>query len=328
MPDRRLLSVSLGAVLTATLALPLVAPALAQPDAYESGHAIYAAVRSQPATPITVGASRIDVVFADGAPGLDRTRVTAWVRRSAAALATYFGRYPVQHLYLLIVADDGDGIHSGVTFGYDGSAIRVHVGRNAGQDAFDKDWILVHEMVHAALPNVPRESLWVQEGEAVYIEPIARAQAGQLDPKEVWRWSLVGMPKGQPGPDDEGLDRTHSWGRTYWGGAAFWLQAEVEIRQRTHGQTGLQTAFRAINQASGGNTAEWSVDRMLATGDAATGGHELTALYAQAKATPMRVDLAGLFARLGVAMKDDQVIFDDTAPLANLRRQITSPPRS
>ena len=222
-------------------------------------------------TEIAIGDSRIDVAFTDGAPGLDRALVLAWVRRSAEAIRTYFGRYPVKHLGLLIVADGSDRIHTGTTFGYAGSAIRVHVGRKADTGAFAKDWILVHEMVHAALPDVPRKSLWVQEGEAVYLEPIARAQAGQLDPREVWRWSLVGMPKGQPEPDDEGLDRTPTWGRTYWGGAAFWMRAEVEIRERTHGRVGLQTTFRAINRASGGDTAEWSVAHMMEVGDQGDG---------------------------------------------------------
>ncbi len=326
MLDRRWLAACCGVALAAAAWATLIPPVQAQPGAYDNGRTIYAALRSQPATSLAIGDSRVDVVFADGAPGLDRARVMAWVRKSAAALKTYFGRYPVKHLGLLIVADDGDHVHSGLTFGFAGSAIRVYVGRNANQDAFDKDWILVHEMVHAALPNVPRESLWVQEGEAVYVEPIARAQAGQIAPEEVWRWSLVGMPKGQPRPDDQGLDHTHSWGRTYWGGAAFWLQAEVEIRERTHNRLGLQTAFRAINQASGGNTASWTVDRMMAVGDAATGGHELATLYAHAKDAPMPIDLQSLFARLGVAMQGDQTTFDAAAPLADLRRQITAPP--
>lgn len=324
MPPTRALCVSLTLAFALALSTPPL-PALA--DAYDSGPAIYAALRTLPSTGIVIGGRRIDVAFADGAPGLDRALVLAWVRRSADAIWTYFGRYPVKHLRLLIVADDSDRIHTGTTFGYDGSVIRVHVGRRANAEAFAKDWILVHEMVHAALPDLPRQSLWVQEGEAVYLEPIARAQAGQLDPREVWRWSLVGMPKGQPEPGDEGLDRTHTWGRTYWGGAAFWMQAEVEIRERTHGRVGLQTAFRAINRASGGDAAEWSVAHMMEVGDAATGGHELSTLYSQMKA-PTRVDLDGLFARLGVALQDGQVVFDDAAPLAAVRREITAPPPS
>ena len=39
-----------------------------------------------------------------------------------------------------------------------------------------------------------------------------------------------------------GLDNTHTWGRTYWGGAMFCLLADVEIRRRTHNRRGLQDA--------------------------------------------------------------------------------------
>ncbi|MGC1305144.1 MAG: hypothetical protein WA840_22480, partial [Caulobacteraceae bacterium] len=282
--------------------------------------------QAPPDAKIQVGGGEIDVRFADGAPGLDRAPVLAWIRKSAVAVSTYFGRYPVPRVGLLIVAEDDDRIRTGTTFGFDGSAIRVHVGRHAGADAFGKDWILVHEMTHLALPTVPRRSLWVQEGNAVYVEPIARTQAGQLDPHEVWRWSLVGMPKGQPGAGDPGMDHTHAWGRTYWGGAAFWLQADVAIRERTHGRLGLQTALRAINRQSGGNTADWSVDQVMAAGDAATGGTELSDLYARMKDAPVPIDLDALFARLGVSLKDGQAMFDDHAPEAWIRRAITAAP--
>jgi hypothetical protein len=322
----------LGVATLAAFGLEATLPVLAQPGAqfgpYDSGQAIYAALRQPPSERIVLDGGEVDVLFADGAPGLDRARTLAWVRKSAGAIRVYFGRFPVKRLGLLIVTDDGSRIHTGTTFGFDGSAIRVYVGRDAGQDAFDADWILVHEMVHAALPNVPRDSLWVQEGQAVYVEPIARAQAGQIDPSEVWRWALSGMPKGQPKDGDEGLDHTHSWGRTYWGGAAFWLLADVQIRERTHGRLGLQTALRAINRASGGNTAQWSVEQLMRVGDAATGGSELSSLYARMKATPTPVDLDGLFAKLGVAARDGQPVFDDAAPWAAIRRQITTRPAS
>jgi hypothetical protein len=299
--------------------------ALAQGGAYESGAQVYAGVRTLPSERIEVGGGEIDVHFADPAkPHHDE--VIAWVRRSAVALSTYFGRFPVRRLDLLIVSVDGEGVHGGTTFGFDGSAIRVHVGRDTSAKSFTDDWILVHEMVHASLPNVPRHSLWVQEGQAVYVEPIARAQAGLLDPREVWRWALIGMPKGEPADGDLGLDGTHTWGRTYWGGAAFWMRADIEIRQRTHNRIGLQTALRTINRESGGNTAEWSVEQLMATGDAATGGHELSTLYQSLKDQPEPMDLAAVFAQLGVAMHVDQVAFDDRAPLADIRRAITAPP--
>ena len=293
---------------------------------YADADSLYAALRQQPHTRLSFEGAEIDVVFADGAPGLDRARVLAWIRASARAVTTYFGRFPVSRVGLLVIAEHGDRIHSGTTYGLDGSAIRIRVGRAASGAAYRDDWILVHEMTHLALPIVPRRSEWLLEGNATYIEPIARAQAMQLDPAMVWRWSMEGMPKGQPLPGELGLDNTPTWGRTYWGGAIFWLLADVNIREQTHGRLGAQDALRAINRRSGGNGTEWTVDQVMAEGDKATGTEVLAMLYAKMKAAPVTIDLHDLFEKLGVSERDGSVVFDDRAPLASIRRRITDPP--
>ena len=295
------------------------------PESYGQPAALYTALRDQPHTRLAIGGGTIDVVFADAAPGVDRARVLTWIRRSAIAVTTYFGRFPVDHVGLLVIADDGEGVGRATTYGFEGSAIRIHVGRAAGADAFARDWVLVHEMVHLALPNLPRQNLWLQEGNATYVEPIARAQAGQLDPAEVWRWALVGMPKGEPTAGDLGLDHTATWGRTYWGGATFWLLADMAIHQRTAGRYTLRDALRGINRASGGNTAAWSAEQVMAAGDAATGTDVLTRLYDAMKATPVHTDLGAVFRQLGVSQVDGRIVFDDRAPLAAFRQRMTRP---
>ena len=309
------------------LALGGAAPLLAaSSDGYADPDEIYAAIRHQPATSIMVGGGLIDVVFADGAPNLDRGRVMNWIRESARAVATYFGRFPVEHAGILVIARDGAEVGFGATYGFDGSAIRIGVGRAADAAVLKDDWVLVHEMTHLALPTVPRRSQWLLEGNATYVEPIARAQAGLLDPKEVWRWSVEGMPKGQPAASDEGLDNTPTWGRTYWGGAIFWLLADVRIREKTHNRLGVIDALRAINRSSGGIAANWSVEKLAAVGDRATGTNELARLYAEMKSSPVTTDLQTLFVNLGVRAHDGKIEFDDSAPLADIRRRITAQP--
>ena len=278
-----------------------------------------------PDTQIRIGGGVIDVSFVDGAPGLDRDLVLNWIRISARAVTTYFGRFPVPEVRLMVNARDGEGI-GGTTFGFHGSLIRLRVGRDADAAAFKRDWVLVHEMTHLALPQVPRRSLWLQEGNATYVEPIARAQAGQLSVQDVWRWTIDDMPGGQPKPGDGGLDGTHDHQRIYWGGAAFWLLADVRIRERTHNRIGVQTALRAINRKSGGNTADWSVDQVMAAGDAATGGTELADLYAELGPKASPVDINALLTKLGVGLKDGKVVFNESAPLAAIREKITAPP--
>ena len=295
---------------------------------YSEPRDLYAALARQSHSTLTIGGGVVEIVFADGAPGLDRNRVMGWIRASAEAVTEYFGRYPVNKVGILVIAEDGARIRGGTTYGFAGAAIRIHVGHEADARAFQKDWIMVHEMTHLALPIVPEESLWMLEGSATYVEPIARAQAGQLSAGDVWRDSLNGMPKGLPMAGDRGLDNTPTWGRTYWGGALFCLLADIKIRQATGNGMGLQEAFRAINRVSGGNAAHWSMARLNAIGDAATGTHVLQDLYDEMKASPIQVDLGALFVKLGVGFADGDVVFDDAAPLSHIRMAILEPRRS
>ena len=215
-------------------------------DTYDDPRALYHALATQPAEPIELDGGTISLVFADGAPGLDRGAVRAWVHLAASALTTYFGHFPIREYGLLVIAQDGDHVGHATTFGFDGSATRVHVGRDASEAAYRSDWVLVHEMMHAALPNLPRRALWLQEGNATWLEPVARAQAGTLPIASVWTQAFRGMPHGEPAPDELGMDGTKRWGRLYWGGATFWLEAEIAIWEQSHGRKGLIDAMRAV----------------------------------------------------------------------------------
>src|ERR1700691_4058468 len=87
------------------------------------------------------------------------------------------------------------------------------------------------------------------------------------------------------------LDNTHTWGRTYWGGALFCLMADIEIHQRTNNRYGLQDALRGIVRAGGNMEHDWPLVRALKAGDEATGVPVLIELYDQMKATPITPDL-------------------------------------
>jgi hypothetical protein len=314
--DRRALLMAMGAAAAGS-------GAMATPG-YDDADAVYRALRTQPATPLKIAGGVIDVVFADGAPGVDRDRVLAWGRRSAIAISTYFGRYPVAHHGLLVIAEASARVGHATTFGFGGSATRIHVGVSADDGAFARDWVLVHEMTHTALPDLPRRALWLQEGNATYVEPIAQAQAGHLPIEDVWRQSLRGMPTGEPDPGDGGMDGTTAHGRLYWGGATFWLLAEVAIHDQSGGRKSLREALRAVNRKSGGDSSRWEPEQLMRVGDLATETHALSALYARFADSRVETDLPALFHRLGVMLRPDGgVAFDDGAPLAALRRSIT-----
>ena len=296
---------------------------LAPPPLYGDPENIYAALRKQPGTTLRLYGGEIKVVFADGAPGVDRERTLAWVAHAAKAVSRYFGHYPVARFGLLVIGEDSHRVGHATTFGYDGAITRVQVGTRADAASFAKDWVLVHEMLHTALPNLPRRALWLQEGNATWVEPVARAQIGWITPEEVWLEAAQGLPKGEPAATEGGMDGTRSWGRLYWGGAAFWLLAEIAIYEQSRGHFLLRDALRGINRTSGGNGVVWEPEQMMKVGDDATGTSALRNIYRQFADGPVDLNVAATLARLGIELEGG-IRLVDGAPLAALRRRITA----
>jgi len=255
--------------------------------------------------------------------------VISWIERAARAVSIYYGRFPVQRVRVRVTLDasDDDSIH-GTTWGNVGgvqAATRMRLGRHVMQQDLVDDWTMTHEFVHMALSSLPDNQSWMEEGLATYVEPIARAQAGQLSARQVWAGVVQGMAQGQPKRGDLGLDQTRTWGRTYWGGAMFCLVADVEIRRRTGNRKGLQDALRAIVASGGTIDKEWPLLNVLAIGDKGTGTTVLVDMYNQWKDTPTTVDLEKLWLELGIQRSGtDGVNLVPHAPLSAIRDAITA----
>ena len=281
---------------------------------------------------IQVGSATIQVDFADGPLDLPRQAVLARIATAASAVATYFGRFPVSSARVLVIPVAGShGVVQGTTWGdmhgFPGFT-RIRLGEHTTAAELAADWTITHELTHMAFPSMPEDQHWIEEGLATYIEPVSRVMIGDLTAPKIWHDIVRDMPQGEPAPGDEGLDRKHTWGRTYWGGAMFCLVADVEIRQQTHNRLGLQDAQRAIVAAGGTIDHNWDLPQALAIGDKATNTHVLTELYAQWKDTPVQYDLPALWSRLGIVSTPGGVEFSSSAALADIREAITRPKES
>jgi hypothetical protein len=277
---------------------------------------------------LKVPGATIDVTLPGETMKLSRQDLLDWVKASASAVSSYYGRFPVPHLTLLIRSSNGSGIRHGVTYAKDGGLILISVGRDADIAETKDDWVLTHEMIHLAFPSMPDDQHWIEEGISTYVEPVARVRVGLMPLNEMWRTFVRDMPKGEPGSGDQGLDNTHTWGRTYWGGAMFCLLADVRIRERTNNRKGLEDALRGIINGGGNISEDWGIEKALALGDKATGTTVLRSLYREMRDKPAPVDLDQLWKKLGVEVKDGSVSFNDRAPEANIRKAITATPVS
>jgi hypothetical protein len=279
-----------------------------------------------------IDGATIQVDFAPGLLDLSTPQILRWVENAATAVATYYGRFPVPRDRVLVQPRaDTAGVMHGTTWGGVGgfpAFTRIGVGQHTTAADLSDDWMMTHELVHTALPSQDDAQHWIEEGIAVYVEPVARVQAGLLTQETIWSDMVRDMPKGDPQPGDQGLDRTHTWGRTYWGGAQFCLLADVTLREQTHNRLGLQDALRAIMNAGGSIDQDWTIQKTLAAGDAGTGTHVLEDLYGRVADAPVTVDLEGIWKKLGVVRTPDGVRFDDSAPEAAIRIAITRTPPS
>ncbi len=278
---------------------------------------------------LSIGGGKIEIQFAPGDVQISHDGIVAWVSRAACAVTSYYGRFPIKLYRVLVVPDAGKrGVITGTTWGSGGAHSRILLGSETQVADLRSDWVMTHEMVHLAFPSVSDQHHWIEEGIATYVEPIARAQIGTYPVAQVWADLVEGLPKGMPQAGDEGLDRTHTWGRTYWGGAMFCLLADLEIRRRTHNRLGLEDALRGILAAGGNIEGDWPVERAFEAADNATGVPVLTGLYSRMKDAPMAPDLPALWKQLGVETHSGKVTFDDDATDSAIRRLIssTSPP--
>jgi predicted metalloprotease with PDZ domain len=270
---------------------------------------------------IEVGSASIHIQLAGDLP-LPREAVVEWVRRGAAAVTTYLGEFPVRNLVVTVYGGGEEAVGEGVTHG--ASSIEVRLGRSARVADLNGDWVMTHEMFHLAFPTLNDRYLWMMEGLSDYLEPIARAQAGQWSAQDAWREFVDGLPQGLPEPGEDGLDNSRRRERIYWGGNIYWLLADVRIRAQTDNRHGLDDAIRAILAEGGNGGVDWPLERVLVAGDKATGTTALKDLYEQLGTKPGNIDLDALWKKLGVRESGGAIVFDDKAPWAKYRAAITA----
>lgn len=273
---------------------------------------------------LVVGGCSLDVIMEGRDPVLPLTAYTGWVRSSAQMIADYYGgTFPVPGLEVTLVTN-GRG---SIGYGHHRQArwITVHCGRRTKQSSLDDDWVMVHEMLHATFPDLPDRHRWMQEGLSTYLEKIVRVRAGNIDEENVWRRLSKSMKHGRPGVGDRGLEKTRTWGRTYWGGALFWMMVDVELRQTTDNRVSLRDALVHIANQGGNARQRWSTRRVVEEADKGTGTTVTSELYAAMAMAPGDVDLDQLWDELGVIRHSDRsVSLNDDAPLAHIRRGICS----
>ena len=285
----------------------------------------YTAIGPMRKIQVPIGGRSVDVAIIGPHPDIGDEGIAHWIGEAGQNLSGFFGEYPRDGALVIVVVEPGSGVWHGSAMGNGGASILVEIGQATPNAPFANDWILTHEMFHLTFPGLARDHHWAEEGMATYLEPIARARRGIVPLSGVWREWFTAMAQGEPADGDHGLDETRTWGRTYWGGALFWMTADVEIRKRTENRSGLPDVFKAI-YAQGNIAVRWPMSRIVTVADEATGTDVVSKLYATHAHAGVHIDIDKTFADLGVSMVHGDIVFDDTAPLASVRKAMVRGP--
>jgi len=134
---------------------------------------------------------------------------------------TYYGRFPVSHFGNPSESVQRQRRAQRKTFARRGGLIRIAVGSETTVQDLADDWMMTHDMVHLNISGRPRTAI-TDRGRHRHLRRAHRANSScQVDAKSMWADLVRDMPKGLPGPGDEGLDAHIPGLRTYWGGALF-----------------------------------------------------------------------------------------------------------
>ena len=269
-------------------------------------------------TTLSFGKSQLSVSFPEKNPLSEKVEI-AWLTRAAHSLTAYFGYFPVKNVAISIKARSRYGAIFGRT--YDADQIDFFFGESITEEKLNHDWTATHEMFHLAFPDVEDQE-WLGEGLSTYLEPISRVRTGDLAAEKLWASFEENLSEGLPKAGDLGLNATHTWGRTYWGGCLFWFVADIKIREATQNRKSLDDGIRAILKEGGNGAVTWAESRIFKTIDQATGTHIMKDLNEKMVLNPGTVDLPEIWRRLGVAVVSSKIVYDDHAPLAGIRKSM------
>jgi hypothetical protein len=113
---------------------------------------------------LQLNASLICVFFEDAALNKEQPLLRTWINRSAHIVADYYGQFPAPLVVIRLRGTDGSGVNGGRTTSDGGLMIQMRVGRETTPETLAADWVMVHEMVHLALPEVGKTHDWLAEG--------------------------------------------------------------------------------------------------------------------------------------------------------------------
>ncbi|WP_101760045.1 hypothetical protein [Oceanicoccus sp. KOV_DT_Chl] len=198
--------------------------------------------------------SRFDIEWRGKYSDAEKTKLKQWLAHAAKSTAMLYGNLPRNPIR--IIMKRRDKANKPVPFAQvlrsEPQGISFLVNPEFELQAFIDDWTAVHELSHLYIPYPGGKDIWLSEGLATYYQNVLMARAGVLSERQAWQKLYEGFMRGEADnryPQYSLLElsprmiATRSFMRIYWSGTAYFLQADLQLRQQTSNKQSLDTVI-------------------------------------------------------------------------------------
>lgn len=188
--------------------------------------------------PTNVGKSVLNVALLNIQQAQKRSELVNWVGSAGRAVASVYGRYPLTDVQVLVVpiGKRKEAVPWAEVQRNGHPAVHFFIDPNRPIEQFHADWTATHELSHLLHPRIEYQDRWLSEGLASYYQYIVQARAGMLTNQQAWKKFTAGLERGRK-KADRPLRSAKQTRHAYWGGAAIYFLADIELRKSSTGQS-------------------------------------------------------------------------------------------
>ncbi|MGD9900664.1 MAG: hypothetical protein AB7T22_16185 [Calditrichaceae bacterium] len=317
-----------------------------EPVSKKSGKTVYRLGRTPYDWPVTVVFGRfwskeipvsggvLSLSILDGDPPANPEQISQWIQKAAQAVAGIYDQFPQKYTQVLVIpVNKGrEPVPYAQVLRGGSPAAHFFIDQRRHPDDFLKDWTAFHEFSHLTLPFISRNDAWFSEGLASYYQNVLLARSGVLSENKAWKKLHEGFKRGKKESGYETLSdaaehmyRNRMFMRVYWSGAGIMLMADWRLRKLTGGEQSLDSALGLLRGCCMPSDRMWTALEISQKLDALTQTTVFTDLYNVHVNSSDFPDLSEVYDALGIDLFFDQIRLNDSAPDAEIRKNIMQP---
>jgi hypothetical protein len=270
------------------------------------------------------------------------TDIRTWLSANINAVSTLYGDYPYPNAPIHIVRyrsrswrpEPRAAVPWGVVTRANPTRVEFHIVTKHPLKQFLEDWTPTHEMSHLFIPNPGKDHRWMGEGLASYMQNILRARSGMQSQKTAWRKIYEGFQRGLDEHRNDPITLTQASRRKYgrgrssimrvhWGGVAFYLNADIELRRQSGGRQSLATVLKKMRDCCLVRNQKMNGGKLVRLYDELSGTTVFTDLYKKYTTQTSFPEFRTALSALGISVVNDKVVLGGNSDQVALRDSIS-----